>query len=178
MNIFLLYVILLKATATSFAGLAALPAVHDALITHYHVLTEQQLNEAIVITRSTPGAVGLFIVSVGYFVSGWPGALAGWLAMITPALTIIPILHYAGRRVEHPRVKTVLQSVVIASAALLFAAAIPLGRDALTDPLTITIATISLALLLMTKIETFWILLGGASVTLIASAIGAISKIS
>jgi chromate transporter len=32
----------------------------------------------------------------------------------------------------------VLQTVVIASAGLLLAAANPLGRDALTDPVTIT----------------------------------------
>ncbi|ACB94297.1 chromate transporter [Beijerinckia indica] len=177
MNVVLLYLILLKATATSFAGLAALPAVQDALVVQHHVLTDQQLNEAIIITRSTPGAVGLFIVSVGYFVAGLPGAFAGWLAMITPALSIIPVLHYAGRRVEHPRVKTVLQSVVIASSGLLLAAAIPLGKDALTDPITIAIAVISLILLLTTKIETFWILLGGGSVTLFASSLNLFMKL-
>jgi chromate transporter len=37
------------------------------------VLTDQQLNEAVAITRSTPGPVGLYIVSVGYFVAGVPG---------------------------------------------------------------------------------------------------------
>jgi hypothetical protein len=56
MNIFLLYLVylvLLKGTITAFAGLASLPVVQDALVFQYHVLTDKQLNEAVVITRST-----------------------------------------------------------------------------------------------------------------------------
>jgi hypothetical protein len=47
MNIFLLYLVLLKGTVTAFAGLASLPVVQNALVFQYHVLTNQQLNEAI-----------------------------------------------------------------------------------------------------------------------------------
>jgi chromate transporter len=176
MNLFLLYLVLLKGTVTAFAGLASLPVIQDALVFHYHVLTDKQLNEAVVITRSTPGPVGLYIVSVGYFVAGVPGAIAGWAAMATPALLIIPLVHFVGRRLEHPRVKGVLQTVVIASAGLLLAAAIPLARDALTDPVTVVIAVVSLALLLTTKIDTLWIILGAAVISLSASSVGVLSQ--
>jgi chromate transporter len=98
MNIVLLYLLLLKGTVTAFAGLASLPVIQESLVNHYHVLTNEQLNEAVVITRSSPGPVGLYIVSVGYFAAGLPGAIAGWLAMITPALLIIPLVHFVGRR--------------------------------------------------------------------------------
>ena len=91
MNVAVLYLLLLKGTVTAFAGLASLPVIQDEFVIQHHVLTDTQLNEAVVITRSTPGAVGLYIVSVGYFVAGVPGAIAGWLAMITPALLIIPL---------------------------------------------------------------------------------------
>jgi chromate transporter len=90
------YLLLLKGTMTAFAGLASLPVIRDALVIQHHVLTDTQLNEAVVITRSTPGLVGLYIVSVGYFVAGVPGALAGGLAIITPASLIIPLVHYRG----------------------------------------------------------------------------------
>jgi chromate transporter len=105
--------LLLKGTATAFAGLASLPVIQDSLVTHYHVLTNDQLNDAVVITRSSPGPVGLYIVSVGYFAAGLPGAVAGWLAMITPALLIIPLVHFVGRKMEHPKVKSVLQAVLL-----------------------------------------------------------------
>jgi chromate transporter len=172
MNIVLLYLILLKGTVTAFAGLASLPVIQESLVNTYHVLTNEQLNEAVVITRSSPGPVGLYIVSVGYFVAGLPGAIAGWLAMITPALLIIPLLHVVGRRMEHPKVKSVLQTIVIASAGLLLAAAIPLGRDGLTGPVTIGIAVVCFVLLLTTKLDTLWMILGAAVVSLTASSLG------
>lgn len=178
MNVFLLYLLLLKGTITAFAGLASLSVVQDALVFQHHVLTDAQLNEAVVITRSTPGPVGLYIVSVGYFVAGLPGAVAGWLAMITPALLTIPLVHFAGRWIDHPRVRSVLQTVIIASAGLLLAASIPLARDALTDPVTVAIAAVSLVVLLTTKLDTLWIILGAAIVSLSASSLGLLTKIT
>jgi chromate transporter len=172
MNLVLLYLLLLKGTVTAFAGLASLPVIQESLVNHYHVLTNEQLNEAVVITRSSPGPVGLYIVSVGYFAAGLPGAVAGWLAMITPALLIIPLVHFVGRRMEHPRVRSVLQTVVIASAGLLLAAAIPLGWDGLTGPITWTIAAACFVLLLTTRIDTLWMMLTAALVSLTASAFG------
>jgi len=175
MNVALLYLLLLKGTCTAFAGLASLPVIHDTLVTQHHVLTDQQLNEAVVITRSTPGPVGLYVVSVGFFVAGVPGAVAGWLAMITPAVLIVPLVHFAGRYTKHPRVKSILQAVVIASAGLLLAASIPLARVALTDPVTVGIAIASLVLLLATELDTLWIILGAAGLSLSASSLGLIA---
>ena len=75
-----------------------------------HVLTDEQLNAAIVVTRTTPALVGLYVVSVGCFAGGVPGAVAAWAAMVTPALLIVPLIHFMGRQSKHPRVKGVLQS--------------------------------------------------------------------
>jgi len=171
-NLLHLYLVLLKGTATSFAGLASLAVIHDALVTHYHVLSDQQLAETVAITRMTPGPVGLYVVSVGYYAAGLAGALVGWLAMITPALLIVPILRFAGRRVEHPRVQALLQTVVVASAGLLLSAAVPLGRDTLSDPVSLAIATIALAALLLTKLEVLWVILGASLAATLAAAIG------
>ena len=175
MNIVLLYFILLKATITSFAGLASLPVLRDELVVQRHVLTDKQLNEAVVITRSTPGPVGLYVVSAGYFAAGVPGAIAGWLAMITPALLIVPLVYFVGRKTDHPRIKSALQAVVVTSAALLLAAAIPLAKDALVDPVTVAIAGVSLVVLLRTHVDTLWIILGAASISIIASLVGILS---
>jgi chromate transporter len=175
MNILMLYLVLLKGTMTFFAGLASLPVIQEALVNHYHILTNEQLNEAVVITRSSPGPVGLYIVSAGYFAAGIPGAVVGWLAMITPALLIIPLVHFVGRRMEHSRVKSILQTVVIASAGLLLAAAIPLGHDGLTGPITIAIAAVCFVLLLTTKLDTLWMMLGAALISLAASSVGLVA---
>jgi chromate transporter len=79
---------------------------------------------------------------------------------------------------EHPRVKSILQTVVIASAGLLLAAAIPFAQDALTDPITMAIAAVSLGLLLTTKLDTLWTILGAAVISLSASSLGVLTKIT
>jgi chromate transporter len=97
--------------------------------------------------------------------------------MITPALLIIPLVHFAGSKIEHPRVKAVLQSVVIASAGLLLAAAIPLAREALTDPVTIAIAAASLVVLLMTEIDSLWLILAAAVLSLSTASLGVLARL-
>jgi chromate transporter len=168
MKALLLYMLLLKATVSTFSGLASLPLLRNDLVLHHHLLTDSQLNTALVVTRTTPGPVGVYIVSVGYFADGLPGACAGWLAMITPALLIIPLLKFAGRRAEHPRVKGAIRAVVMASAGLLWAAAIPLARETATDPVTLGILVVSLAVLLTRKVESAWVILASGIVEITA----------
>lgn len=79
--------------------------------------------------------------------------------MITPALIIIPLLKFAGRKADRPRVKGTIWAVVTASAGLLWAAAIPLARETATDPITIGIIVASLAVLLTRKVESVWVIL-------------------
>ncbi len=172
MKIVLLYLALLKGTATSFAGLASLPVIRDELVVKQHLVTDDQLNASIVITRSTPGPVGLYVVSVGYFAAGVPGAVAGWLAMATPSLMIILLVGYLRRRAQHPRLKGMLQSVVLASAALLVVAAVPLARDAVDSTLTAILAIAALLVLLAKKIDALWVIGGAAAISLVASLWG------
>ena len=106
MNLLLLYLLLLKATATSFSGLTSLPVVRNDLVLRYHVLTDRELNAAVAAGQSGPGPYGLYIVSVGFFVAGPAGAFCGWLAMVTPAFLIIPMVRYIGARAEQPRVRS------------------------------------------------------------------------
>ncbi len=172
MKIVLLFLLLLKGTTTSFAGLASLPVVRDELVVKRHLITDEQLNASFVITRSTPGPVGLYVVSVGYFAAGLPGAIAGWLAMAVPSLAIILLVGYLGRKAEHPRLKGMLQSVVLASAALLVVAAVPLAHDAVNSTLTRVIAAAALLLLLSKKLDTLWVIGGAATVSFVASLWG------
>ncbi len=168
MNVFVLYLLLLKATLTSFSGLTSLPMIHRDLVADRHVLTDRQLNAAVVAGRTVPGPNGSYVVSVGYFVAGVPGALAGWLAMVTPAFLMIPLLRFVGLRAEHPAVRSAIQAVTLAAAGLIVSATIPLARDALSGVLSIIIAAASLLIIAFTRLDTLWIILGAALVGLAA----------
>lgn len=162
MSVLLLYFLFLKATVTSFNGPSSLPIVREDLVVRRHILTDRQLNAAVVAGRCAPGPMGIYVVSVGYFIGGLPGAFAGWLAMITPAFLIVPLLRYVGNRAEHPRVRSTLQAVVIASAGLILSSAKPLAIDAITGPLPLGILIGSIVLLVTTRIETVWVIAGSA----------------
>jgi chromate transporter len=168
MNLLLLYLLLLKATVTSFSGLTSLPIVRNDLVLRRHVLTDRQLNAAVVAGRAGPGPYGLYVVSVGYFVAGVPGAFCGWLAMVTPAFLIIPMMRYLGARAEQPRVRSAIQALTLAAAGLVAAFAVPLARDAITSVAAVAIAAASFLLLVATRLDTLWIIAGSAAAGLIA----------
>jgi chromate transporter len=171
MNIVLLYLLLLKATATSFSGLTSLPVVRNDFVVHRQVLTDRQLNAAVVAGRSVPGPNGLYIVSVGYFIAGVPGACAGWLALVSPAFLMIPLLRYVGARAERPAVRSSIQSLTLAAAGLIASATIPLARDALHGPVSAAIAGASFVFMVFTDRDTLWIIVGSAIIGLIAGAL-------
>jgi len=162
MNLLLLYLLLLKATATSFSGLTSLPVVRHDLVENRRVLTDRQLNAAVAAGRTAPGPNGLYIVSVGYFVAGIPGACVGCLAVMTPAFLIIPMLRYLGARADRPAVKSAIQAVMLAASGLVISATVPLAKDALTGPLAIAIALGSFLFLVLTRKDTVWVVLGSA----------------
>jgi chromate transporter len=134
-SIIALYLLLLKATATSFAGMGSLPQIRQDLVVTHNVITDEQLSQAVVIGRSAPGPVGAYVVSIGYFARSWPGVVAAWLAMVTPALLVIPLVTLLRRWLHLPRVRAAVDAVVIASAVLLLTSVVRMAIDAF-DQLT------------------------------------------
>ena len=133
MTLLLLYGLLLKATVTSFTGMGSLPQIRQDLVVTNQLLTDDQLSHAVLLGRSTPGPIGVYVVSAGYLAAGWPGAIVGWLALVTPALAAIPLLVVVARWHHLPRVRSSVDAVVVAGGAMLVPAGIELALDALTQ---------------------------------------------
>jgi chromate transporter len=129
MSTLAIYVLLLKATASSFAGMGSLPQIRQDLVVTAHAITDEQLSQAVLIGRSTPGPVGAYVVSVGYFAGGVPGAMAGVLAMMTPAFAAIPLMALMQRWLHVPRVRAAVDAVVMASAVLLVVSVVRMATD-------------------------------------------------
>ena len=129
MALAVLYLLLLKATMTSFSGMASLPQIHQDLVETHRVLTDDQLSQAVLVGRASPGPMGAYVVGVGYLAAGTPGAVAGWLAMITPAILAIPLLATVQRWLHRPRMRSLVDAVVIAGATLLVPSGIQLAHD-------------------------------------------------
>ena len=130
MSVLLLYALLLKASVTAFSGLSSLPQIRQDLVVTHHVLSDDDLNRAVLFGRSSPGPAGLYIVSIGYAVRGVPGAIAGWLALASPACLAIPSLVLLRRWLHLSRMRSAVDAVIIASATLLVPSGVLLVRDA------------------------------------------------
>jgi chromate transporter len=131
MSIALIYLLLLKATVTSFAGMGSLPQIRQDFVETYHFVSADALSEAVLVGRATPGPMGAYVVAVGYLAGGWKGAIAGWLALVTPAFAALPLLATVQRWLHLPRVRSLVDAVIIAGAALLVPAGFGLAADAI-----------------------------------------------
>jgi chromate transporter len=169
MSVVLLYLLLLKATVTAFSGSSSLPVLREEIVVRHGLLTDRQLNLALTAGRSGPGPNGLYVVSVGYLVAGMPGAVAGWLAMITPAFLVIPLVVFLGARADRPRIRSAIRASTLASAGLVLAATLPLARSALADGMLTAVAAASFGVLAFTRIDSVWVILGAALVGFAAS---------
>lgn len=171
MSLLLLYFVMLKATVTTLNGPMSLPILRDELVTKRPVLTDTQLAAAVTTAQSAPGPMGIYVVSVGYFVAGIPGAIVGWLALVTPAFLAIPLIRFIGSRLNHPRAKRVLDAAVIASAGLILMSSGPLAQASITTPFRAVVAVAACGLGALTRTPTVAIIasaaiLGGAEALL------------
>jgi chromate transporter len=137
MNVVVIYLLLLKATVTSFAGMGSLPQIRQDFVETYHLVSADALSEAVLVGRATPGPMGAYVVAVGYLGGGVPGAVAGWLALVTPAFAALPLLVTVQRWLHQPRVRSLVDAVVIAGATLLVPAGLGLAYDATTQLLAL-----------------------------------------
>jgi chromate transporter len=132
-SLWLLYVLLLKASATSFSGMGALPQLRQDFVVTHRALTDDDVSRAVLFGRSSPGPVGLYIVSLGFAVRGTPGAIVGWLTLVSPAFAAIPLLALLRRWLHVARIRSAVDGVIIAGATLLVPSAVALAREAIAQ---------------------------------------------
>lgn len=158
MSVLTLYLLLLKATLTSFSGGTSLPSVRQDLVVQHHAITDAQLSTAVAISRMGPGPNGAFVICIGHYIAGPAGAAAGYLAMITPAWLAILILRLLQGRTSHPRWRGAIQGLTAAAAGLMLANSWPIAQTAITSWLPAVLSLLALAAFLSRKIETVWVL--------------------
>jgi len=170
MNLFVLYLVMLKATMTTFNGPMSLPILRDELVVHRHVITDRQLTAAVTAAQASPGPMGIYIVGVGFFVAGAPGAFVGWLALLTPAFAAVPLARYMGRKVNNPTARRMMDAAVLASAGLIAMSAKPLADSSMTGWGHYLIAAVAFGLGFATRIPTV-LIIGAAGIAGLISAL-------
>ena len=169
MSVLSLYWLFQRAVLLSFSGFATVPLLRDALVLNHAVLSDARLNDAIAISQSSPGPLGLYVVVVGYFVAGLPGAAAGVLALAAPAFLAIPIARLVLRG-RSGVLKGACSGIVIASCALMLATGLRLAPQATPTPLFGVLIAGGASVLALTTIKPVWVIAFAATVAAIAAA--------
>jgi chromate transporter len=169
-----LFLIFLKIGAVIYgSGYVLLAFLEADLVTRFGWLTEQQLLDAVAVGQVTPGPVFTTATFIGYIVAGAPGALVATLGIFLPSFIFVAISNPIIPRLRRsPWTGGMLDGVNAASLGLMAGVTWQLGRSSLIDSLTIILALISAILLFQFRVNSTWLILGGALVGLLVYAIG------
>ena len=149
------------------SGYAMLPFIQDTVVSQFGWLTNQQFAVALALSLITPGPVTIIGVFIGYQVAGIVGAAVGMLNMYFPAwaMTTMVSAPYA-KAGQAVRVKQVIGGIVAAFIGTLVVVLLKLSTDTLTDSPTVAMAAGAFIVQRFIKVDTVWIVLSGALVSL------------
>jgi chromate transporter len=165
-NFSLLFLVFLKIGAVLYgSGYVLLAFLRADFVARLGWLTDQQLVDAIAIGQVTPGPVFTTATFIGFILGGPPGALLATTGIFLPSFIFVAISNPLIPRLRNsPWASGLLDGVNVASLGLMAAVTWQLGRVSLIDPLTIALALISAVLIFRFKVNSTWLVLGGAGV--------------
>ncbi|WP_223631980.1 chromate efflux transporter [Corallococcus sp. EGB] len=164
-----LFLFFLKVGSVLFgSGYVLLAFLRADLVERWGWLTEAQLLDAVAVGQLTPGPVFTTATFIGYLVGGVPGAGLATLGIFLPAFVFVALSGPLVPRIRRSRTAgAVLDGVNAASLALMSVVTWQLGRAALVDGWTVALAVVGSVLLLRWRVNSAWLVLGGAAVGLL-----------
>jgi chromate transporter len=159
-----LFVVFLRIGSIVFgSGYVLLAFLRADLVVHRAWVTDAQLVDAVAVGQVTPGPVFTTATFLGYLLRGPWGALVATIGIFLPAFILVAI---SGPLIPLIRRSSLagafLDGVNVASLALMAVVSYELGRAAIVDWLTACLALVSAVLLLRFRINSAWLVLGGA----------------
>lgn len=166
-----LFLVFLKIGAVLYgSGYVLLAFLQADLVTRLGWLTEQQLLDAVAVGQVTPGPVFTTATFIGYILGGVPGAIVATVGIFLPSFIFVAISNPLISRLRNsPWTGGLLDGVNAASLGLMAGVTWQLGLASLVDSLTIGLALISALLLLHFKVNSTWLIVGGAIAGLLVS---------
>ncbi len=160
----LLFLFFLKVGAVLYgSGYVLLAFIRADLVERWHWLTESQLLDAIAVGQVTPGPVFTTATFIGYVLGGTKGATVATVGIFLPAFVFVAASGPLVPRIRRsPTAGAFLDGVNAAALALMVVVTYQLGRAAIVDFMTIGLALISAVILFRFRVNSVWLVLGGA----------------
>jgi chromate transporter len=145
------------------SGYVLLAFLRGDLVQRWGWLTDQQLMDALAVGQFTPGPVFTTATFIGYVLAGVPGALLATLGIFGPSFMFV-----AASSPLIPRIRrsiwagSFLDGVNVASLGLMATVTWQLGRAALVDRPTVSMALVATVLVFRLRVDSAWLVIGGA----------------
>ncbi len=164
-----LFIFFLKVGAVLFgSGYVLLAFLRNDLVERWHWLTESQLLDAVAIGQVTPGPVFTTATFIGYILGGPVAAIVATVGIFVPAFVFVALSGPLVPRLrKSPLAGAFLDGVIVASLALMTAVTWHLAAAAFVDWITVALGGVAAFLLLRYKVNSAWLVLGGAAVGLV-----------
>jgi len=166
-----LFLFFLKVGAVLFgSGYVLLAFLRADLVERWHWLTESQLLDAVAVGQVTPGPLFTTATFIGYVLAGPWGGLVATVGIFLPAFFFVAVSGPLVPRLRRSWVAgAVLDGVNVGSLALMAVVTVALAQAAVHDALTGALATVSAFLLFRYKVNSTWLIAGGAVAGLVMS---------
>jgi chromate transporter len=154
------------------SGYVLLAFLRADLVERWHWMSEAQLLDAIAVGQVTPGPLFTTATFIGYLLGGWPAALVATAGIFLPAFVFVAVCSsWLPWLRQFKPASAFLDGVVVASLALMAWVSWHLGRAALVDVPTVILALAGAVLLLRFKVNSAWLVLGGAVGGMVSSSL-------
>jgi chromate transporter len=143
------------------SGLAIVPFLQQGVVHDLAWLTEHQFLDAVAVALITPGPVVITVAFIGYLVAGVPGATLASVGIFLPVyfFTIVPAPWFR-RHKNNLQLRAFAAGATAAASGAIAGAVLVLGRGAIVDLPTASIALISLFLLARIRVSEPLLVLG------------------
>ena len=116
-NPLIYFLLFLKASLFSTGGFSNLPSLHQDLLGAGWA-RDSDFGQSIAVGQISPGPNGLWVISLGYFTYGYPGALMALVAITLPALLVLVVSASFARIEGRPAVEGAMRGVSLAVVGL------------------------------------------------------------
>jgi chromate transporter len=149
------------------SGYVLLAFLQADLVGRWHWLTQAQLLDATAVGQVTPGPLFTTATFIGYVLGSWQGAIVATVGIFLPSFVFIAISGPLVPRLrKSPVAGAFLDGVTVASLALMAVVTWQLVRAAILDWTTALLAVAGAILLVRFRVNSAWLVLGGAAVGL------------
>jgi len=159
-----IFLTFLKIGAILYGSGYVLFAFLDTELVAKGIISRQQLIDAIAVGQFTPGPVFSSVTFIGYQINYFTGALIATIGIFLPSFLFVALLNPLVRKMRNSKLFSVfLDTVNVASIAIIVAICCQLGKDTISDWRTILIAAISLVVTFsFKKVNNVLVVLGGS----------------